>query len=143
MEITALDDCLLFRLWAMQTAHNTNSECAKAGTLIYYLWLTHYLFLLYTYAQSSYNYLVSLKKLMVLYSDRFWLIIRQIGWAIWFSLFLNSFFFFSLLIYLFILGGFRDKVYLCNSPGCPGTCSVDQAGLGSEINLCLPPECWD
>ena len=29
-------------------------------------------------------------------------------------------------------------------PGCPGTHSVDQAGLElTEIHLPLPPECWD
>jgi hypothetical protein len=35
---------------------------------------------------------------------------------------------------------FRDRVSLC-SPGCPGTHSVDQAGLElKEICLPLPPE---
>nr|BAE23440.1 unnamed protein product [Mus musculus] len=34
---------------------------------------------------------------------------------------------------------FRDKVSLC-SPSCPGTHSVDQAGL--ELRN-LPPKCWD
>jgi hypothetical protein len=34
--------------------------------------------------------------------------------------------FFSCFLFLFLL--FRDKVSLC-SPGCPGTHSVDQAGL--------------
>ncbi|KAL6045915.1 hypothetical protein STEG23_018413, partial [Scotinomys teguina] len=38
----------------------------------------------------------------------------------------------------------QDKVYLCNSPGCPGTRFVDQAGLElTEIYLSLPPKCWD
>jgi hypothetical protein len=38
--------------------------------------------------------------------------------------------------------GFQDRVSLC-SPGCPGTHSVDQAGLKlTEILLPLPPECW-
>jgi hypothetical protein len=38
---------------------------------------------------------------------------------------------------------FRDRVSLY-SPGCPGTHSVDQAGL-ELINppASLPPECWD
>jgi hypothetical protein len=36
-----------------------------------------------------------------------------------------AFFFFSLLFFFFFL---RDRVSLC-SPGCPGTHSVDQAGL--------------
>jgi hypothetical protein len=29
------------------------------------------------------------------------------------------------------------------SPGCPGTHSVDQAGLELRNPLPLPPECWD
>jgi hypothetical protein len=38
-------------------------------------------------------------------------------------------------------GVFQDRVSLC-SPGCPGTHSVDQAGLElTEIHLPLPPEC--
>jgi hypothetical protein len=40
---------------------------------------------------------------------------------------------------------FGDRVSLC-SPGCPGTHSVDQAGLQvelTEIHLSLPPKCWD
>jgi hypothetical protein len=37
-----------------------------------------------------------------------------------------SFYFIYLFIYLFLI--FRDRVSLC-SPGCPGTHSVDQAGL--------------
>jgi hypothetical protein len=47
---------------------------------------------------------------------------------------------FYLFIYLFV---FQDGVSLC-SPGCPGTHSVDQAGLKfTEICLPLLPECWD
>jgi hypothetical protein len=41
--------------------------------------------------------------------------------------------FFGFLVLVLVL---RDKVSLY-SPGCPGTHSVDQAGLP------LPPECWD
>ena len=38
---------------------------------------------------------------------------------------------------------FLDRVSLCH-PGCPGTHSVDQAGLYlTEICLPLFPECWD
>jgi hypothetical protein len=37
---------------------------------------------------------------------------------------------------------FRDRVSLCSS-GCPGTHSVDQAGLELRNPLPLPPECWD
>jgi hypothetical protein len=37
-------------------------------------------------------------------------------------------FFFSFLFFIFIYLVFRDRVSLC-SPGCPGTHSVDQAGL--------------
>ena len=36
-----------------------------------------------------------------------------------------------------------DRVSLC-SPGCPGTHSINQAGLElTEIHLPLPPGCWD
>ena len=39
---------------------------------------------------------------------------------------------------------FRDRVSLCNSPGCSGTYFVDQAGLIlTVICLPLPPECLD
>ena len=38
---------------------------------------------------------------------------------------------------------FRDRVSLCK-PGCPGTRSVDQAGLKlTETHLPLLTECWD
>jgi hypothetical protein len=40
----------------------------------------------------------------------------------------TTFFSFFLFIYLFIYLFFRDRVSLCH-PGCPGTHSVDQAGL--------------
>jgi hypothetical protein len=52
------------------------------------------------------------------------------------SFLLSSFLFsfFSLSLFLF----FRDRVSLC-SPGCPGTHSVDQAGLElRSASLCLP-----
>ena len=69
----------------------------------------------------------------------------------------------QMLIYLFIyfglfgyLGFFDFWVLFCFcffflprcaslcSPGCPGTSSVDQAGLElTEICLPLPSECWD
>jgi hypothetical protein len=42
----------------------------------------------------------------------------------------------------FGFGFFQDKVSLC-SPDCPGTHSVDQADLNSEIHLPLPLKCWD
>jgi hypothetical protein len=43
--------------------------------------------------------------------------------------------------FLFCFVVFQDGVSLC-SPGCPGTCSVDQAGLElTEICLLLPSEC--
>jgi hypothetical protein len=45
-----------------------------------------------------------------------------------------NFFFFFLV--------FRDRVSLCSS-GCPGTHSVDQAGLELRNPPALPPECWD
>ena len=45
-------------------------------------------------------------------------------------------------IFLFVFV-FPDRVSLC-SPGCPGTCSLDQAGLKlTEILLSLSLECWD
>lgn len=35
---------------------------------------------------------------------------------------------------------FRDRVSLCNSPGCPGTNSLDQARVEfTEVHLPLPP----
>ena len=38
----------------------------------------------------------------------------------------------------------RNRISMCNSPGYPGTHSVDQASLElTEICLSLPPECWD
>jgi hypothetical protein len=38
---------------------------------------------------------------------------------------------------------FQDKVSLCNSPGCPGTDFVDQAGLElGEIHLPLTHRCY-
>ena len=40
---------------------------------------------------------------------------------------------------------FWDRISLC-SPGCPGTCSVDQADLELieiHLSLPLPPLCWD
>jgi hypothetical protein len=51
------------------------------------------------------------------------------------------FFFFGVAIFLLLL--FQDRLSLC-SPGCPGTHSVNQAGLElAETHLPLPPECWD
>jgi hypothetical protein len=47
--------------------------------------------------------------------------------------------FLDLIIYLV----FQDKVSLC-SPDCPGTPSVEQAGLElTELHLSPPPESWD
>ena len=43
--------------------------------------------------------------------------------------------------FVFFVCLFRDRVSLC-SPGCPGTHSVDQAGLELR-NLLLPSKCWD
>ena len=37
---------------------------------------------------------------------------------------------------------FKDQVYLC-SPGCPGTCCVDQAGLKLRDLPASAPEYWD
>ena len=49
--------------------------------------------------------------------------------------FLFSFFFFFCFFFSFVLF-FQDRVSLC-SPGCPGTHSVDQAGLELR-DLCAP-----
>ncbi|KAM7317276.1 hypothetical protein ACRRTK_023578 [Alexandromys fortis] len=39
---------------------------------------------------------------------------------------------------------FFEIGFLCGFGACPGTSSVDQAGLElTEIRLPLPPECWD
>ena len=48
----------------------------------------------------------------------------------------------NVLFYFFLV--FRDRVSVC-SHGCPGTHSVDQAGLELEleIRLPLPPKYWD
>jgi hypothetical protein len=51
----------------------------------------------------------------------------------------------SFTLYLFLFVGWlvsQDRVCLY-SPGCPGTHSVDQAGLELRIHLPLPPNCWD
>jgi hypothetical protein len=47
--------------------------------------------------------------------------------------------FFTLLLFFVVVVFyvFQGRVSPC-SPGCPGTHSVDQAGLISEIRLCLP-----
>ena len=51
------------------------------------------------------------------------------------------FIFINFVSFLFLF--FQDRVSLC-SPGCPGTRSVDQAGLElTEIHLPLPPERWE
>ena len=42
---------------------------------------------------------------------------------------------------VFVVVVFRDRVSLC-SLGCPGTHSVDQAGLELR-NQSLPLKCWD
>ena len=45
--------------------------------------------------------------------------------------------YFKLINYLFVYFGFsQDRISLCN-PGCPGTCSVDQAGLELKRLTCL------
>lgn len=32
---------------------------------------------------------------------------------------------------------FKDRIFPCNSPGCPGTCLVNQAGLELTISACF------
>jgi hypothetical protein len=49
---------------------------------------------------------------------------------------------FFLFVCLFVFVFFHDRVSLC-SPGCPGTHSVDQAGLKLRDVSDLPPKCWD
>ena len=75
-----------------------------------------------------------------------WTVIRQQGQLLISHLLLHSreawtLAFSSLTAFCFV---FWDRVSLCNSIGCSGTCSVDQAVLElTEIHLLLPPECWD
>jgi hypothetical protein len=59
-------------------------------------------------------------------SERGWLGVP--GWGLAFFSFWHTFSFLFILFYFLV---FQDRVSLC-SPGCPGTHSVDQAGL------CLP-----
>jgi hypothetical protein len=48
------------------------------------------------------------------------------------------------LCFVFVLLFFSPEMVSLCSPGCPGTCSVDQAGFRlTEIHLPLPPKCWD
>ena len=65
--------------------------------------------------------------------------------------------FFKFIVYNFLLYFvclfwflvFRDRVFLCNSPGCSGTQFVNQDGSNSQRSTCLclllppPPESWD
>ena len=67
--------------------------------------------------------------------------------SLWFLFLFPSFVLFCLcvvvvvVLFVFIFV-FQGRVSLC-SHGCPGTHSVDPAGLKfSEISLPLPPECW-
>jgi hypothetical protein len=48
--------------------------------------------------------------------------------------------FYFVFVFLFVCLFFRDRVSLC-SPDCPGTHSVDQAGL--ELRNPLSSKCWD
>lgn len=44
---------------------------------------------------------------------------------------------FVVVVVVFVI--FHDSISVCNSPGCPGTCFVDQAGLElTDIFLPLP-----
>ena len=51
------------------------------------------------------------------------------------------------LFFVFVFGlvlVFQDRVSLCSFGASPGIHSVDQAALKpTEINLPLPPKCWD
>jgi len=68
---------------------------------------------------------------------------EQEGYKIWIFFFssLSLSLSLSLIFCLFVLFCFWEKVSLCN-PGCPGTHSLDQAGLEFEIPLPLPTKCW-
>ena len=47
------------------------------------------------------------------------------------------------LLFVCLFYFFRDRVSLC-SLGCPGTHSVDQAGLElRDLPVSRPTECWD
>jgi hypothetical protein len=71
----------------------------------------------------------------------FWVCCR-FGLVFGFGWLVGVFVFVFVLAVLFVFI-FQDRVSLC-SPDCPGTPSVDQAGLESpEILLPLPSECWD
>lgn len=45
-------------------------------------------------------------------------------------------------LFFSLLKIFFKRVSLC-SPGCPRTCSEDQADLKLRVQLLLPPEYWD
>ena len=48
---------------------------------------------------------------------------------LWLSNKYRFYFCFEFLFVCFVLFVFQDRVSLCNSPGCPGACSLDQASL--------------
>jgi hypothetical protein len=60
-------------------------------------------------------------------------------------LFLSNFENISHCFFIFCMGaGIQDRDSLYNSPGCPETCTVDQAGQALiEICMPLPPQSWD
>lgn len=47
------------------------------------------------------------------------------------------------MVMLFFFFFFLKTGFLCVALAALGTHSVDQAVLNSEIQLLLPPECWD
>jgi hypothetical protein len=60
-----------------------------------------------------------------------------------FCLFCFDLFVFVLFCFVFVFVSFYQHSVSLYSPGCPGTHSIDQDGLNSEIGMSLPPKCWD
>jgi len=76
--------------------------------------------LIYSYVQSNYSYFVSLKKLFILHSALFWLIIKYHPyWAISFSLFQSS------------SGGLRAVIPY-----------FDSCDLTTPMQYAVPPGCF-
>jgi hypothetical protein len=62
----------------------------------------------------------------------------------WWSLFREKWLWVCVLVVFLFCFVFQDRVSLCNSPDCPGTCYVVQIGV-KLMEICLPlsPKCWE